>query len=135
MPIAGRITVEADQKPLKDLLDGLLHKQLYIAVTDPLSSPEIERSGKLRDHILWQIDLERRGILFGAGPLQEEGDDRPTRGMFIIRAASFEEARSILDREVFHAAGLRTYKLQRWSLNEGSITVDVNSSDQSVTII
>jgi hypothetical protein len=126
--------VDADQMPLQDLLDGLLHKQLYIAVTEPLSSPEIERSGKLREHILGQIDLERRNILFGAGPLQDEGSDRPTRGMFIIRASSFEEARSILDQDVFHAAGLRTYKLQRWSLNEGSITVKVNYSDQSATI-
>jgi uncharacterized protein YciI len=131
---AGRIAVDADQKPLKDMLAGLLHKQLYVAITEPGNSPEIEQSGKLREHILSQIDLERRGILFGAGPIQDEGDDRPSKGMFIIRASSFEEARAILDKDPFHAAGLRTYKLQRWSLNEGSITMTVNYSDQSVVI-
>ena len=123
----------ADQeKPLDEILNGLLHKQLYIAVTDPLGGPGM--ADKLHEHILSQIDLERRNILFGAGPLQDEGKDKPTRGMFIIRAASFEDARAILDQDPFHKAGLRTYKLYRWNLNEGSISLTVNYSDQTVKI-
>lgn len=121
------------EKPLEKILEGLLHKELYIAITEPLSGPGL--ADKLHEHILGQIDLERRKVLFGAGPLQDEGKDRPTRGMFIIRASSFAEARSILDQDVFHKAGLRTYQLFRWSLNEGSITVTVNYSDQTVTIV
>jgi len=119
-------------KPLEALLEGLLHKELYIAITEPLSGPGLAE--KLHEHILGQIDLERRHVLFGAGPLQDEGAERPTRGMFIIRATSFAEARRILDQDVFHRAGLRQYKLQRWSLNEGSITLTVNYSDQTAKI-
>jgi uncharacterized protein YciI len=121
-----------DQKPLQEIMDGLLRKQLYLAITEPLNGPGIAE--KLHEHILGQIDMERRGILFGAGPLQDEDKDRPTRGMFIIRASSFEEARAILDEDVFHKAGLRTYKLHRWNLNEGSISLTVNYSDQTVKI-
>ncbi len=123
----------SSERPLNELLEGLLHKQLYVAITEPLSGPGIAE--RLHEHILGQIDLERRGILFGAGPVQEEDQDRPTRGMIIVRASSFEEARSILDRDVFHRLGLRTYKLRRWSLNEGSITLTVNYSNQTVNIV
>jgi len=121
-----------NQKTLETTLARLLHKELYIAITEPLSGPGLAE--KLHEHILGQIELERRQILFGAGPLQDEGADRPTKGMFIIRAASFAEARAILDQDVFHKAGLRSYRLMRWSLNEGSITLTVNYSDQSVKI-
>lgn len=120
------------EQPLEKILAGLLHKELYIAITEPLSGPGL--ADKLHDHILGQIDLERRNILFGAGPLQDEDKERPTRGMFIIRATSFAEARSILDQDAFHKAGMRTYKLFRWSLNEGSINLTVNYSDQTVKI-
>lgn len=122
----------ADAQPLEEILAGLLHKELYIAITEPLSGPGL--ADKLHEHILGQIDLERRNVLFGAGPIQDEDKDRPTRGMFIIRAKSFAEARAILDQDVFHKSGLRTYKLMRWSLNEGSVNLTVNYSDQSVKI-
>lgn len=121
-----------NEKPLGELLAGLLHQELYIAITEPLNGPGLGE--RLHEHILGQIDLERRGILFGAGPLQEETLDRPTKGMFVIRASSFAEAHAILDQDVFHKAGLRTYKLFRWSLNEGSINLTINYSDQTVKI-
>jgi uncharacterized protein len=120
------------KKSLDETLAGLLHKELYIAITEPLSGPGLAE--KLGEHIEGQIDLERRGILFGAGPIQVEGDERPSKGMFIIRAASFAEARAILDQDVFHKAGLRHYQLFRWSLNEGSINVTINYSDQTAKI-
>jgi uncharacterized protein len=119
-------------KPFDQIMAGLLHKELYIAVTEPLGGPGLAEH--LEAHIHGQIEMERKNILFGAGPLQDEGKDKPTRGMFIIRAKSFEEARQILDGDVFHKKGLRTYKLYRWSLNEGSINVTINYSDQTAKI-
>jgi hypothetical protein len=121
-----------NEKPLEQIVAGLLHKELYIAVTEPLGGAGLV--DHLHEHILGQIDMERRHVLFGAGPLQDEDKDRPTRGMFIIRASSFAEARAILDQDVFHKSGLRTYKLYRWSLNEGSISVTVNYSDRTAKI-
>ena len=104
-----------------------------------LAAPETPVARRLHATLVEEpLDLaarfERKHILFGAGPLQDEGKDKPTRGMFIIRAKSFEEARKILDEDPFHKKGLRTYKLYRWSLNEGSINVTINYSDQTATI-
>ena len=69
-----------------------------------------------------------------AGPLYPAGSANPEAGMFVIRAKSFEEAEAIIREEPLHKAGLRQYTLQKWRLNEGSYTVTVNYSDQSVQI-
>jgi hypothetical protein len=51
-----------------------------------------------------------------------------------LRAHSFEEARAIADADPLHKAGLRSYTLMSWTVNEGSYAVRVNYSDQSITI-
>ena len=122
-----------DQGRLDAMTSKFLRKELYVIVTDPLHTPEIAE--KLHEHLEGQIALEREGIMFGAGPLQDEGKERPTRGMWIVRAKSFAEAHAIADRDIFHKSGLRTYKLYRWSMNEGSLTLTVNFSDQTAKIV
>ncbi len=118
--------------PPPGLLDSMLQQELYIVETRPARSPEIKKS--LPDHIEHQVKLEREGILFGAGPFFEEGDDVPSGGFIIIRAADFEEARKIADQDPLHAKGLRTYSVRKWFMNEGSITLTVRYSDQSVVV-
>jgi uncharacterized protein YciI len=113
-------------------MDGFLALELYVLIIEPLRGPEIAKG--LYEHIQRQIGLEKDGIMFGAGPLLDEGDVEPNRGMVIIRASSFEEARKIADAEPYFRDGLRTYKLHRWKLNEGSMSFTVNYSDQSVSI-
>lgn len=89
---------------------------------------------KLPAHLDYQIKMERDGILFGAGPLFEEGSDVPYGGMIILRAKDEAEARELADQDPFHAAGLRSYTVQRWLLNEGSMTFTVRYSDQTAVI-
>ncbi len=36
--------------------------------------------------------------------------------MFVLRANSFEEAAAIAKTDPFHAAGLRTFTLQKWRI-------------------
>ena len=123
----------ADQPaPLAEIMDKLLGLELYILMIEPLRGPEIQKG--LYDHLQRQISLEKSGVMFGAGPLQNEDEDEPSRGMMIIRASSFEEARKIADEEPYFRDGLRTYTLHRWKLNEGSMSFTVNYSDQSVQI-
>src|SRR5262245_8858844 len=109
-----------------------LGREMYLVVARPVRSPEIEK--RLADHLTHQVDLERRGIMFAAGPLYSRGSNIPEAGMFVLRAASFEEADAIAKTDPLHQAGLRTYTIQKWRLNEGSITVTVNYSDQTATI-
>lgn len=109
-----------------------LGKEMYLVVTRPVRSPEIEK--RLMDHLNHQIELEKRGIMFAAGPLYPRGSDTPEAGMFVLRASSFEEADAIAKEDPLHKAGLRTYTIQKWRLNEGRITVTVDFSDQTMKI-
>ena len=109
-----------------------LGKEMYLVVTRPVRSPEIEK--RLMDHLNHQVELEKRGIMFAAGPLYPRGSDTPEAGMFVLRANSFEEADAIAKEDPLHKAGLRTYTLQKWRLNEGRITISVDFSDQTMKI-
>ncbi len=112
---------------------NVLGKELYVIVTTP-AAPGEEIMKKLPDHLARQIELEKAGILFAAGPMFDAGSEAPAAGLIIIRAANFEEADKIAAADPLHAAGLRTYTLRRWKLNEGSFTVTLNYSDQTMTV-
>ena len=113
-----------------DITKGLLGLELYVIETGPARS---ERTlAVLPDHIEHQIRLEKEGILFAAGPLFPEGADVPSKGMIVIRAESFADAKRIADSDPFHAQGIRTYTIRRWVVNEGSMTARICLSDQSV---
>ena len=114
------------------LTNKMLGREMYLVVTRPVRSPEIDK--RLTDHLAHQVDLERKGIMFAAGPLYSRESNIPEAGMFVLRAESFEEADAIAKTDPLHVAGLRTYTLQKWRLNEGSITVKINYSDQTVQI-
>jgi uncharacterized protein YciI len=115
-----------------ELTKNFLGKDYYVIVTTPVA-PREELDKLLGEHLAHQIRLEKQGIMFGAGPLAGE-DGARVGGMIIIRASSFAEARAIADSDPFHRNGLRTYTLMRWTVNEGSYTVRVNYSDQTMTI-
>jgi uncharacterized protein YciI len=116
----------------RELTKNFLGKQLYVIVTTPVA-PREELDKFLGEHLAHQIKLEKQGIMFGAGPLATE-DGARIGGMVIIRAESFAAARAIADADPYHARGLRTYTLTRWTVNEGSYGIRVNYSDQTVTI-
>jgi uncharacterized protein YciI len=109
-----------------------LGREMYLVVTRPVRSPEIDK--RLMDHLNHQVDLERRGIMFAAGPLYSRGSNIPEAGMFVLRANSYEKAEEICKSDPLHAAGLRTYTIQKWRVNEGSMTFTVNFSDQTAKI-
>lgn len=116
----------------EDLYAKMLRRNLYVITTTPARGPGMQEV--LPAHLEYQINMEREGTLFGAGPLFQEGETVPYGGMIIVRADSEEAARALADADPFHAAGLRQYTLTRWMLNEGAMTVTVRYSDQSAEI-
>jgi uncharacterized protein YciI len=78
----------------------------------PPADPEL-----LRRHLLYLIGLEEEGKLFAAGPLP--GHPEGLVGMFIVAAASQEEADGIAESEPMHQAGRRRNTAHAWTLNEG----------------
>ena len=116
----------SDVHPLTRKMLGM---EMYLVVTRPVRSPDVAKH--LAEHLAHQVDLERRGIMFAAGPLYSRDSDIPEAGMFVLRAKSFEDAEAIANSDPMHKAGVRTYTLQKWRMNEGSITLTFNFSDQT----
>ena len=108
----------------------MLRKQLWVIITKRVASPEEVRK-HLKAHLEHQISLEKQGIMYGAGPATAPGENEPAFGLIIIRASSSEEARQIADRDPMHSAGVRTYTLYQWSMNEGRLTITLDFSDRS----
>lgn len=107
---------------------GMLQKQLYAVFTTPTNGlgPVMENIEK---HLEFQVELERKGIMLGAGPLW--ADDEHTwngEGMVIIRAENLAHAREIAATDPMHISGARSFTVRPWLLNEGRITVEVNFS-------
>jgi uncharacterized protein YciI len=108
---------------------GMLQKQLYVVFTRPTNGlgPVM---ANIEPHLDFQVDLERRGIMFGAGPFW--ADDEQTwegEGMVIIRAGSLAEARAIAESDPMHKSGARSFTVRPWLLNEGTVTVKITYSD------
>lgn len=114
------------------LYSTMLRQSLYVITTKPARSQGMQEL--LPAHLEYQIEMERSGVLFGAGPLFEEGSDVPYGGMIIVRAKNEDEAHALADADPFHVAGLRQYTINRWLLNEGSMTLTVRYSDQTAVI-
>ncbi|MBG6163777.1 uncharacterized protein YciI [Labrenzia sp. EL_195] len=107
---------------------GMLQKQLFVVFTSPTNGmgPVMEN---IEEHLNFQVDLEQRGIMLGAGPFW--ADDEHTwngEGMVIIRADSLAHARKIAETDPMHSSGARSFTIRPWLLNEGRITVEVNFS-------
>lgn len=112
-----------------ELHSRMLRKQLWV-VLSKVASPE-EAARQRTAHLHYQIALEKRGIMYGAGPATRPGEDKPAFGLIIIRAKDEAEARAIAAADPMHASGARTFELYSWSLNEGRISVTLDFSDQT----
>lgn len=117
----------------QEMMQEMLGRELYVVITRPVRGPGIAE--RLKDHLAYQVELERAGKLFGAGPMSVPGAEIPEAGLIILRASCVEEARAIADKDPFHAEGLRSYELKSWKLNEGSVSFKINYSDQTMTML
>lgn len=125
-----------DQLPpeVKEIGKSFYGKVLFVVMTRP-SGPGADLKTGMGEHLKHQIELERRGVMFAAGPLRRDGvEGWPGTGMFVIRARDFEEARAIADCDPMHRSGARVYDLFQWRLNEGRITLSIDLSQSSVEL-
>jgi uncharacterized protein YciI len=111
-----------------------LAKDVYVIVTRQVDPTTPIAREMMQAHLSRQVQVEKAGIMFAAGPMFTDGAQAPEAGMIIVRAGSFAEADAIAAADPLHKAGLREYTLRRWRINEGSYTVTVNYSDQTMRI-
>ena len=118
--------------PSADILkacEAMLRKQLYVVFTTPTKGLEPVMAN-LKEHLDFQMDLERRGIMFGGGRCNDDAEDAwEGEGMVIIRAGSLAEAKAIAESDPMHKAGARSFTVRPWLLNEGTVTVKLTYSD------
>jgi len=130
--VSKGLRVTADE--VRDACKGMLQLQLYAVFTKPVKGLEPVME-VLEQHLQYQISLEKRGILFGAGPFWTD-DEQEWRGegMVVIRAENLAAARTIAAEDPMHAAGVRTFEIRPWLINEGSMTITLSHSTRSFEV-
>lgn len=112
---------------------GSLALELYVVETTAAKPAQL--ADTLPAHLQYQLEQERCGALVFAGPLSDDtGEQMQGNGLIIYRAESMQAARAIADADPMHAAGVRTYTLRKWLVNEGSFQLNVTLSAQSVRL-
>jgi len=107
----------------------LMQKPLWFYITTTIKTPTPEQ---MTAHLNHQVDLEKKGIMFAAGPVTDV-NGKAEYGLVVVRAQSAEEAKQIADSDPMHINGLRTYTLHQWDLHEGHIDLGIDFHDSHVT--
>ncbi len=119
---------------VKEASKAMLQKQLYAVFTTPTNGLE-PVFAHLEEHLAFQVQLEREGAMFAAGPLwSADGSEWAGEGMIVLRAGSPEEARQIAARDPMHKAGARTFTVRPWMINEGMLRIKLDYSTQTFSI-
>jgi uncharacterized protein len=130
-----KTSVKAEEIVALSKKEGFLAKQLYAVFTTPTNGigPVMEN---VKEHLAFQVKLEKEGIMFAAGPnwtddeKSWEGD-----GMVVIRANSLADAKQIMERDPMHKSGARKFKIRPWLVNEGMVSVRLNYSQGTFEMI
>lgn len=113
----------------------MLQKQLYAIFTTATDGLEAVLEN-LEDHLDFQVQLEKDGILYAAGPMWTDDEQNwEGEGLVVIRASSRDEAISIAERDPMHQRGAREFKVRPWMINEGTTTIRLDNSNQTFTIL
>jgi hypothetical protein len=122
-----------DHKSRAAAIQGSLSReQCYVLMMkpNPTSPPMPCSPEEMRVvHHEYLLDLERRGILFGAGPFVDENGNRVGAGMIIIRAKNRTEAETIGNAEPYTAAKQRLMEFIPWQRNEGTVRMNLRFAD------
>ena len=114
-----------------DLLREMIALDMVIVLSEPHEKFSSEHQALLEAHLLFQIDLENRGLLFAAGPMLTDAGSPDGYGLTILNVPSISKARKLWTDEPFHQAGLRSDTFKRWRINEGALHLKLGFSTGS----
>ena len=105
-------------------LSRLLARDYWLILSTPIAGTDRSAvAAHVEQHIAWLLELERQDVLFASGPLLSGPGVGPGSGVTVLRAADEDAARGIAAEDPFVLAGLRTFVVHRWRLNEGSVSI------------
>jgi uncharacterized protein YciI len=132
------ISANADLKAqVQSLQKSLAREQCYLCWmrNNPDAPPMPVSPEEMRlVHHEYLLDLERRGVLFGAGPFVDETGQRHGAGLLIIRARTRAEAEALAFAEPYTKAGQRLMELTPWQRNEGAVTFNLRFADGALEV-
>lgn len=119
---------------VKDASKAMLQKQLFAVFTTPTNGLDAVFAN-LEAHLAYQVELERNGTLYSAGPLwTEDGQQWEGEGLVVLDVASLEEAEAIARQDPMHKAGAREFRVRPWMVNEGSLRLTLHYSSQTFSV-
>jgi uncharacterized protein len=122
------------EERVAELMRKMLRKKLYVLISKPVVPPD-KLKPFLMAHLEYMIGLEKRGVVFASGPLADGAGPPSGHGLTVLRSGSAEEARAIAEADPFFVNGLRTFELKEWTVMEGTLSLRVNFSDQSIEVV
>ncbi|GEM_PF-596632 len=135
----GAPPVALDDEAVAAIRRRLAGKQFYLCMTERVrrdGDPDLDLKPCMRAHFEWLIAREAEGVLFAAGPHRDRADPGYWQGdgMFILRAAGRAEAAAIAETCPFHQAGIRSFRILPWLLNEGCFQVTMRYAAGSIEL-
>lgn len=109
------------------LKERMAKQVYYVMFREVLDAPRL--GAVLLDHYRWIIGLEQQGKVFASGPLTRREGGAGV-GMTIFRADGFAEAEALAAGDPFVTSGAVSFRVDRWQVNEGRITLSFDLSDQ-----
>jgi uncharacterized protein YciI len=105
----------------------LLARDYWLILSTPAAgTDQAAIDAHVECHLAWLLELEQADVLFASGPLLSGPGIGPGSGVTVLRAPDEEAAGLIAAGDPFVRAGLRTFQVHRWRLNEGSVSVRVS---------
>lgn len=118
---------------LEQLLAAMLRKQYYVVESRLVGSSEAMKAG-LVDHLLYMIDLEKKGLVLASGPFTNDEGQPDGAGLTVLRVGSRAEAVEIAQADPLVTLGVRAVNVKAWTVNEGRFQISVNLSDGTGTV-
>lgn len=127
--------MKSSEEQAAEITRSLSREQNYVLMLRPNpNAPKYDRDMLRIKHHEYLIDLERRGILFAAGPFADRGEKPSGSGMLIIRAADQVEATRIGGHEPYTREKIRLMEIIPWQRNEGTLKVEIRFADGILNI-
>jgi len=105
----------------------LLGRDYWLVLATPVEGVNPAAIGAVVDeHIAWLLELERQQVVLMSGPLVSGPVVGPGSGLTVLRVTDEAAARRVAADDPFVLAGLRTFEVFGWRLNEGSISVTLS---------
>ena len=117
-----RVSSQAPAVPAD--LSLLLGRDYWLVLSTPeQGTDQAAIEAHVEAHVAWLLGLERADVLLASGPLLSGPGAGPGSGVTVLRAPDEDTARRIAAGDPFVQAGLRTFEVCRWRLNEGRIRI------------